>query len=80
MSESKPGEGLISHDANALRHVANVLDVLNAGEDVGFAGELELFWCDVPMGRCVYDEDCESWDYYVRAKEPTDGPTRPDAV
>ena len=42
------------HTAEELRHVADILDVLNAGctaQSVGAAGgTLDIYWCESKMG------------------------------
>jgi len=58
------------HTAEELRHVADILDVLNAGctaQSVGAAGGiLDIYWCEAKMG--VIDRDEETWVYFPGAR------------
>ena len=58
------------HTAEELRHVADILDVLNAGctaQSVGAAGGiLDIYWCESKMG--VIDRDYETWVYFPSAR------------
>jgi hypothetical protein len=60
------------HTAEELRHVASILDVLNAGDAnqtiAAAGGFLDIYWCDSMMGRI--DRDDETWVYMPEAKMP----------
>ena len=60
------------HTAEELRHVADILDVLNSGDTgqscAAAGGILDIYWCDMLMGRI--DRDDDTWVYLPEAKRP----------
>lgn len=66
-----PPDPLYQHTSAELRHVADILDILNKslGNYIGIDGELEVYWCDRVMGVIGLDdkEDLTSWVYYPSA-------------
>jgi len=60
------------HTAEELRHVADILDVLNAGDKnqivAAAGGTIDIYWSDSLIGRI--DRDDETWVYLPEARRP----------
>lgn len=60
------------HSAEELRHVADILDVLNAGDKcqtcAASGGSIDIYWCDSFMGKIVQYLEPDSWAYFPVAR------------
>lgn len=58
-------EPRFQHSASDLRYVADLLDLLNTTTDgnvTAIDGSLDVYWCELVMGRIGFENDV--WVYY----------------
>jgi hypothetical protein len=66
-------EPRVQHSQHELQIVAKLLELLNTESDTdmcGFEGELQLYWCDIMVGKIAkYDTSNpdEEWSYFPEA-------------
>jgi hypothetical protein len=68
---SNSDEPRFQHTAEELRHVADILDVLNSGDRgqsvAAAGGTLDIYWVDTKMG--LIDRDDDHWCYFPVARD-----------